>query len=281
MSYLDKIRQCNNMRADVFMPLMVADRRVGWIREDYQGSLRQFPEVFEFDEHGIHLQQSFGDQQSRTYAIQGVIETLIDDGLIPQHFGEVYPVTSSHKGAPVFLIDRAVASCFGTRSFGQHLNGYVMKDGQLLMWIARRAMDRAYEAGKLDQMVAGGFPHGVTAGDNMRKECMEEAGMAAELADQAVAVGALSCRYEVPRGVKPETLYCYDLLLPEDFRPVCTDGEVDEFMLMPIEEVAEIVRDTDEFKLNCNLVVIDFLIRHGFLMPEDRDYDLLVAGLHQ
>ena len=231
--------------------------------------------------HAIHLQRMLHDPQSRTYAIQGAIDTLIGDGVIPQHFGEVYPVSSSHKGVPEFLIDRAVTSCFGTRTFGQHLNGYVMKNGQLRMWIARRSMDRGHEPGKLDQMVAGGFPHGISAEDNMRKECMEEAGMLAALADQAQAVGAITCRYEVPRGVKPETLYCYDLLLPEDFQPVCTDGEVDEFMLMPVEEVAEIVRDTDDFKLNCNLVIIDFLIRHGNLMPEDEDYDLLVAGLHQ
>jgi len=281
VSYLDKIQQCNNMRTDVFTPLLVADRQVGWIRDDYRDSLRQFPEVFEFDEGAIHLQTPQDDQQLRTGVMQGVIDTLILDGVLPRPYGEVYPVTASHKGSAEFLIDRGLSSCFGTRTFGQHLNGYVVKNGDLLMWIARRAMDRGYEPGKLDQLVAGGFPHGVSAEDNMRKECMEEAGMVAELADKAVAVGAITCRYEVPRGVKPETLYCYDLILPDDFQPVCTDGEVDEFMLMPVEEVAEIVRDTDDFKLNCNLVVIDFLIRHGYLMPEDRDYDLLVAGLHQ
>ena len=149
------------------------------------------------------------------------------------------------------------------------------------MWVGRRAMDRGYEPGKLDQLVAGGFPHGVTARENMHKECMEEAGMPAGLADRAVAVGAITCRYENPRGVKPETLYCYDLELPPDFQPENTDGEVDEFMLMPLQEVAHRVRDTDEFKLNCNLVVIDFLVRHGYLTPEDDDYDLIVAGLHQ
>jgi hypothetical protein len=69
--------------------------------------------------------------------------------------------------------------------------------------------------------------------------------------------------------------------LPADFQPECTDGEVEEFMLLPVEEVAEITRDTDDFKLNCNLVVIDFLIRHGYLTAEDMDYDLLVSGLHQ
>ena len=41
------------------------------------------------------------------------------------------------------------------------------------------------------------------------------------------------------------------------------------------------VRDTDDFKFNCALVVIDFLIRHGLLTPDDEpDYLRLVSGLH-
>jgi len=281
MSYLEKIQQCNNRRTDFFTALLVDDRRVGWIREDYVSSLRQFPDVFEFSGHAIVLHHSLNSQQERTDAIQGAIDDLIKEGIIDKHYGEVYPVTASHKAAPEFLIDRGVASWFGTRTFGQHLNGYVYRDGKLLMWIARRAMDRGYEPGKLDQLVAGGFPHGVSADENMRKECMEEAGMKPELADRAIAVGSITCCYENPKGVKPETIYCYDLELPDDFQPVCTDGEVEEFMLMPIKEVAKVVRETGDFKLNCNLVVIDFLIRHGYLTPEDQDYDLLVAGLHQ
>ena len=49
---------------------------------------------------------------------------------------------------------------------------------------------------------------------------------------------------------------------------MAADGEVGEFMLWPIEKVAEVVRDTFEFKFNCNLVIIDFLIRHGVLDPD-------------
>ena len=63
--------------------------------------------------------------------------------------------------------------------------------------------------------------------------------------------------------------------------PRNTDGEVEEFMLLPIRKVAAIVRDTDEFKLNCNLVIIDFLIRHGLLEPHSDEYLDLVLGLRQ
>ena len=50
---------------------------------------------------------------------------------------------------------------------------------------------------------------------------------------------------------------------------------------MPIEEVARIVRETDDFKLNCNLVIIDFLVRHGYIGPENPKYLEIVQGLHE
>ena len=37
----------------------------------------------------------------------------------------------------------------------------------------------------------------------------------------------------------------------------------------------------DEFKDNCNLVIADFLIRHGCLTPDMRGYLQLLRGLRQ
>jgi hypothetical protein len=54
---------------------------------------------------------------------------------------------------------------------------------------------------------------------------------------------------------------------------------VESFRLVDLEELAHLVADTDAFKLNCNLVVIDFLVRHGLLSPEDPDYLPILQGL--
>jgi hypothetical protein len=74
-------------------------------------------------------------------------------------------------------------------------------------------------------------------------------------------------------------MFCYDLELPEDFEPRCTDGEVETFYRLPVAEVIEIVQETEEFKLNCNLVIIDFLVRHGLISQEDMHYVAIVQGL--
>jgi hypothetical protein len=90
----------------------------------------------------------------------------------------------------------------------------------------------------------------------------------------------LTYNMETEKGMKPDTLYCYDLQLPPSFRPRCTDGEVEGFELVPVRDVMEIVRASDEFKLNCNLVIIDFCIRHGYLGPEHPEYHEIVTRLH-
>jgi 8-oxo-dGTP pyrophosphatase MutT (NUDIX family) len=128
-------------------------------------------------------------------------------------------------------------------------------------------------------MIAGGLHHGISLSENLAKECGEEAAIPADLCSQAIPVGYISYRTETPEGFKPDVMYCYDLELPPDFVPQCQDGEVEEFYLWPLEKVAALVRDTDAFKKNCNLVIIDFLIRRGFISPGHPDYLEIIASL--
>ena len=57
------------------------------------------------------------------------------------------------------------------------------------------------------------------------------------------------------------------------------DGEVESFHLLPIEEVAKLISETNEIKENCNIVMLDFLVRHGFVQPDQPGYLQLLAGL--
>jgi hypothetical protein len=75
--------------------------------------------------------------------------------------------------------------------------------------------------------------------------------------------------------------FCYDLELPDGFTPVNQDGEIAEFFLWPIAKVAEVVSETRAFKFNCNLVIIDFLLRHGLIDPHHPDYLDIAKGLRQ
>jgi 8-oxo-dGTP pyrophosphatase MutT (NUDIX family) len=217
--------------------------------------------------------------EARTRAVAGVLPALVERGLLERVKGEPYAVTHSTPERALFLVDRGAAALLGIRTFGQHLNGYVHDGDRLHLWVARRALDRISYPGKLDNLVAGGLPYGITLADNLAKECREEAGIAADLAARARPVGAVTYNRDSAQGFKPDTLYCYDLALPPDFEPRCTDGEVESFHLWPLDRVAETLRGGEAFKRNVNLVMIDFLVRHGFLGPERPDYLELVTGL--
>ena len=73
----------------------------------------------------------------------------------------------------------------------------------------------------------------------------------------------------------------YDLELDGDFQPKNTDGEISEFYLWPVARVMDTVAETREFKSNCNLIVIDFLIRRGLISPDRSDYIELNEGLRR
>jgi hypothetical protein len=57
------------------------------------------------------------------------------------------------------------------------------------------------------------------------------------------------------------------------------DGEAEGFQPLPVLEIARLVASTDQFKSNCNLVLIDFLLRHGYLTPDMPGYPQLLCGL--
>jgi isopentenyldiphosphate isomerase len=280
MSYLDHIHACNNFDPAGFRPFLIGGQRVGYLRHATAEMLRRFPDVFAVGAETVALHDRLDGFDARSDAVDGPLRDLAAEGVITAWREEYYPVTLDWHMAPLMRIGRAAAPVFGVRAFGVHLNGYVRKPDGLHMWVAHRAQNKPTFPGMLDNMVAGGQPIGLGLMANLVKECGEEAGVPEALARQSVPVGLISYTHEPPEGVKPDQMFCFDLALPAEFTPTPVDGEVESFSLWPVEQVAERVRDTFDFKFNCNLVVIDFLIRHGVVTPDtEPDYAALVQGL--
>jgi 8-oxo-dGTP pyrophosphatase MutT (NUDIX family) len=279
MSFLDKVRDCNEWNPAEFVPFLLDGERLGSLRLGFAAELGRWPDQFRVTAEAVLWVGAPPGFEARTAALAEVVQALVADGVITHLHGEQYPVTAGTRVQARCLIDRASAPYFGTRAFGQHINGFVRTPKGLEMWVGRRSSERRNYPLRLDNLVAGGLPFGVGLAENLRKECREEADIPPALADRAVAVGAVIYCRDSSRGLKPDVMYCYDLEVPDDFEPRCTDGEVERFYRMPVAQVAETVRDTDEFKLNCNLVVIDFLLRHGLIAQDDPDYLDLLRGL--
>ena len=283
MAFLDHIAACNHHDLTKFLPFVVADSQVGWIRHDVARRLAAFPEAFRvIRRQRVELHPALTTPDLRSTMVDAVAAELSRDWGTPRLRGERYRVVRRFGDAPLMSVDRGVVSLFGIRAFGVHVNGLVRRPDGLHLWIGRRAADKSVAPGKLDNMVAGGQPAHLSLRANLLKEAAEEADIAPELAATARPVGVITYCMEDEWGLKPDAMYCYDLELSARVTPRNTDGELSGFTLMPVAEVAARVRDTDHFKFNVNLVIMDFLIRHGLLSPDSEpDYLEIATGLRQ
>ncbi|CAO3442390.1 NUDIX hydrolase, associated with Thiamin pyrophosphokinase [Azospirillum argentinense] len=282
MSYLDHIRACNAHDLSGFRPFELEGHRLGWVRHALAERLPGVDPGFVITADRVTLAPEVRDFEARSTVLAHAAQFLVETGAVTALRGEFYPVAPAWGAEPLMRIDRAVVAQFGTPSYGLHVNGFVRRpDGGLSLWIGRRARDREVAPGKLDNMIAGGQPIGLTLAENLVKEAQEEAGIDAALASRAVSVGAVTYRMETEAGLKQDTLFLYDLELDADFVPRNTDGEVERFELWPLDRVAESVRGTKDWKFNVPLVIIDFMVRHGWLTPDEPDYLEIVKGLRR
>jgi hypothetical protein len=280
VTLLDRVRECNAHDLSRFLPWRIDGRPAGWVRPGLAEALAGFDDVFAVDRSGVRLAAGLDGFEARTEALGAVVEALGARRLVRRLGHELYPVAPAFGAAPWLVLQRAAMPSFGARAWGVHLHGLVRREDGLHLWIARRARDKPTFPGLLDNLVAGGQPHGLSVRDNLLKECAEEASIPPELAARAVPTGTVTYKCETGWGLRNDGLFLFELELPEDFVPVNADGEVESFELWPLARVVDTVAHTRDFKFNCNLAIIDLLIRLGYLGPGDPDYAEIVAGLH-
>ncbi len=277
-SFLRHIQACTAHDDAAFRPFLIDGTVYGSVTAETAAQLAQMPQDFDVSDSAVSLADAHNDFFSRSRALARATDKLT------QHYGtrernEMYPVYQNWGDEPVAKLDRAAVPYFGVHAYGLHVNGYVHKEDGLYIWIGERAKDRPLDPGLLDHIIAGGVPMGLSMRDNLAKEAYEEAGMDERLAKTAKAAGTLTYKIDRQNGLRYDTLAVFDLKLPEDFLPRNKDGEVAGFYLMPAKEVAAIVHDSDKFKFNCNLVLIDFLIRHGILTSSHPGFAAIEAAL--
>ncbi len=233
----------------------VGASQVGWVRPELARALGGFPTITVAPRRVTLAADAAGE-------LHAIGRALAEQGFCRWR-GEAFDVRAGGDEPALATLDRGALPVFGVLGCGVHVNGLVRRADGLHLWVARRAADRALDPGKLDHLVAGGIPSGMTPRETVVKEAAEEAGVPAALAATAVETGLVSYNMERPEGLRRDWLVCYDLFLPEDFLPHAADGEVQSFELWPVGQVLERVRDSDDFKFNVNLVLIDLFRRLG------------------
>ena len=282
MSFLDHIARCNNADLGQFEPWFVGTTRAGFLHRDFLPMIAVRPDLFSHRDGAWYFDASLDTPPKRTASMRAFLLDLRARG----PFGglwreEPYKVSATFADPALLEMERAAVPWFGVRAYGPHMTGYVTKRDGLHIWVPRRSYDKPTYPGELDNTVAGGQPANIGILENLIKECAEEAAIPRRLAEQAKAVGFIAYWNQSGPQLKPDVMTCFDLELPEEFTPRAHDGEVHAFELWPVQRVYETVRDTNAFKYNCNLVLIDFFVRHGLLHADDTDFFSIVEGLHR
>jgi 8-oxo-dGTP pyrophosphatase MutT (NUDIX family) len=279
MSLLRQFRRHPAPNLRIYQRFTVAGRQVGWVKPDFARRLMAWPDRFVLDGADLAMHPNLANDEARSDAMAATLSTLREEGLVPGWRNEFYPVNTHFGELPLFVMERAAVPLFGVLAYGVNLNGFVGRGWGMKVWVARRAVTKAVDPNMLDHIVGGGQPLGLSPVENLIKECEEEAGIPAFLAADAVSVGIVTLMFEAVQGLRVDMQFNFDLELPADFEPQNRDGEVAGFELVPVSELIHRLRSEDSFMYDSAVVQIDFLIRHGFIGPEDPDYLSLTAGL--
>ncbi len=284
-AYLDWINLCNQFDKNDFLPFFIDDVLLGYIHKDKKQVFNGFESLIIFSDfhkqEGITFHPTINTFELRTQAADELARSWFKSGVIRSWVGEQYDVNSGFNHPSFFTIERAASSLLGIKKYGIHLNAWVEQQGELYLWVARRSKNKPTFPAKLDHLVAGGHGTGFSIEQTMIKECSEEAGIPEAIAGTARPVSMVTYNMDAEQKLQQDNLFIYDLKLEPSFEPENYDGEAEAFYLWPVDKVLNTVAMTDDYKTNCNLVIIDFAIRHGFLKPDQPFYTDICAGLQQ
>jgi isopentenyldiphosphate isomerase len=183
----------------------------------------------------------------------------------------VYSVNDNLKENSVLIdIERSCTGLIGTRTYGTHLNGYRIIQGEYYIWVAKRSKTKQTWPGMLDNCCAGGLPSGYNPIDNMIKEAKEE--MDLDITEKDIKpCGMISFYQCTEEETNPCTDYVFDMEFTESTIPKPLDKEVEWFQLMKINQVSSDMLD-GKWKPEAAMVMMDFMTRHGLIKCTEYRY---------
>ena len=269
---------CRFDPSETLLPFNVDGVLAGWMKKSFAERLEEWPTLFVLRPRGVGMIGDFPNAEHRSAAIAEVVETLATQDVIRGWRNEMVDVVEPFHSPPLFYIERAASRYFGLTMYASHLNGLTARNGQPYMWLAKRSPTKYMDPGKLDNIAAGLIARGYSPMTTLIKESFEEAGISNDLAKHARAAGAIRCKREVEEGLHNEVVFVHDLILPDSFVPLPQDGEVESFECVPIADVLKRLESPSQFTIDSALVIVDCLLRRGYINSDREDYlDLIHA----
>jgi hypothetical protein len=107
--------------------------------------LRRFPEVFILEQAGgttsdgldketLTLHKALQSHNHRTKVVEGVLQVLREEGILPNQRNEHFPVVTSFGAPSFFGLDRAAVPYFGIKVSGSLFPVYQLYVDSLSLW---------------------------------------------------------------------------------------------------------------------------------------------------
>ena len=266
MSILKKFLDLNNFYdKDNFYELVCRNKKVGFVHKLIaekliESKIKADIRHQKFIVKGSKLNKEFSK----------ITDILLKKKYIENITEENFPCTDFLGKKEYFNVNRATVEYLGIRGYGVHLTAFTKISNKIYLWTPIRSKYKKVEPNKYDNTVAGGIASGETLKDALFREAKEEANVSKNLIKKANSAGTVSYNWRNKKyTLRRDTLFLYDLEVDRTFKPICLDGELEKFKLIPWTDALKKIKNTNSFKKNCALVVASFLIRKGLLTSEN------------
>lgn len=146
-------------------PFILGPHKVGVVLPEVLAPLKEYntqqPQApFEITDDAISFSSWVDTPELRTFEMKKLADTWRQQKTFPVLGGwrnELYPVYGdlNQPDNVAFVMERAATPLFGISTFGVHLNAYTTDEqGNILMWVARRALTKPTYPGLLDNCVS-------------------------------------------------------------------------------------------------------------------------------
>ena len=259
---LQKIKGAARKRPPLhFLPFYLGDTQIGCVPKDRAKRIADALAASTLTPEGLYWKAEHDSYAERSLRLGAIADRFHQMGLISGWRSEAYeylaPGTAiSTQPYPLFKLERAAFRFFGLQSQAVHVNGF---DPTGLMWSGRRALNKATDPGKLDNLAAGGLSAGESIQSCAQRELLEEAGLIVPDCGTPQAAGFIVTSRAEPEGWHDEILWVFNLDLAPGMQPRNTDGEVSEFLHLDAGSVMQRIRNA-EYSVDAACVIAQGLI---------------------
>jgi 8-oxo-dGTP pyrophosphatase MutT (NUDIX family) len=285
MSFIENILPYKITDFSAFVPVLVVGQEIGYTKPDFAKTISDFDNTWNLTSNGLELSAEFETFDDRSAAVDKTFLGLTAAGLLaaePDYsaFGgtDWYPVRYRQNAVPLFKVRRFYTVYIGIQNNAVFLNGY--HNGEY--WLAVRSSNVHEDPDMLDVITGGSTRYGESTYETLIHEAHDEAGLDPEDLVRAIPCGSLYVRWINPEGfLRHEHFHLFDIDLKDKVPQTRLPIEVVGFKKYSFEELFTLVETGKQIKPHMNLVITDFMLRHGLLKNDYTGFNILNEILYR